>query len=110
MLIAIPIVAVMYFSLLSARFEGERYAPTKLEKWIVVGGLSLAMLTFTFFICGTWLMFFLGGATIYALLLPVRMMLRIRIYPIEAWVTILAILLAFITTIVIPLVFPRITL
>ncbi len=101
--IIVLIVAVMYFALLNARFEGERYAPTKIEKWLVVGGLSLVMLTFTFFVCGSWFRLCLGAATIYPILIPVRMMLRIKIWPIEAWLTIGAIFVAFVTAIILPL-------
>ena len=104
------IVMVMYFFLLPARFEGERYAPGKVEKRIVVITLTLAMLfLLTYFAAEErfqssfdfWYALIPGIFTIYGLLIPVRMLLRIKIHPKEAWL-IAVILLGIVTAIILP--------
>ncbi len=110
MFIVIPIALVMYFFLLPARFEGERFAPGKVEKWIVIVALTLAMLVPLIFFAGAggyrssfdfWFAVVPGIFTIYALLIPVRMLLRIKIYPNEAWL-IAVILLGIVIAIILP--------
>lgn len=103
MFIVIPIAMVMYFFLLPARFEGGRYAPGKVEKWIVIVALTLAMLLpLIFFATDFWIAVIPGILTIYALLIPVRMMFRTKIHPIEAWLTIVAILCAIVLVVILP--------
>ncbi len=105
MAMVIPIILVMYFFLLPARYEGVRYAPGKTEKWIVVMGLGLTMFTFLLLTLSVgqygrnfdfWFALIPGILTIYALLIPVRMMLRIPIHIIEARLIIWGLVIAFI--------------
>jgi hypothetical protein len=105
------IVMVMYFFLLPARFEGERYAPGKAEKWLVTVGLGLAMLLFILYVVGMgqyergfdlWFALIVGTLAVYALLTPVRMMLRIKIHPIEAWLLIFGIFFAIVFAVILP--------
>ena len=100
-MIAIPIVLVMYFALLHARFEGERFAPGKIEKWVVILLISLPSLAFFFWIVAYgnpressiyWMTYVGGIVATYLILIPVRMMLRVRIHPIEAWLIIALVL------------------
>ena len=92
LLILIPIALVMYFSLLYARFEGERYAPGRVEKGIVLAlcgmigfATYLIMIGFGAYQGGGISYLFLapGLLVAYAFIFPVRMMLRMKTHPIE---------------------------
>jgi hypothetical protein len=105
MAMVIPIILVMYFFLLPTRYESVHYAPRKAEKWIVVVGLGLTMFTFLLLTLSVgqyrrnfdfWSALIPGILTIYALLIPVRMMLRVRIHIIEARLVIWGLVIAFI--------------
>ena len=108
MLIAIPIVLVMYFALLHARFEGERYAPGKIEKWIVLAGIGLGILGNAFYIASVnnnprfWIDFSPALFVAYLVLIPVRMMFRTKILPIETAIVVAAILATILIWVILP--------
>ena len=100
MLTAILIIAVMYFSLLYARFEGERYAPGRVEKVIVLTVCGLAFLLLFLLMIGlgdyrggdvSWLLLVPATIAAYVLLVPVRMMLRIKVHPVESTIIVVTI-------------------
>lgn len=101
----------MYFFLLPARFEGGRFAPGNVEKWIVIGGIALAIFafaTFAYSIGGYseppnfWLYILPWVVGIYLVLLPVRMMMRVKIFPVESRFFISVILVGLVVWLILP--------
>ena len=102
----------MYFFLLHARFEGERFAPSKAEKWIVLSIISIAIQTFLVisvgfgdFQLGTdfFVPLLAGIVANYLALVPVRMMLRMKIPPTEARFVVIIVLASMSVCVLFPL-------
>ena len=110
-MIAIPIVLVMYFFLLPARFEGERYAPGKVEKGTVLALSGLISLGIFMMMIGigdyrgggiSWMVFVPGLIVTYVLLVPVRMILRVKVHPFETSIVVSIILVALLIWVILP--------
>lgn len=86
--LAITIILVMYFFLLPARYAGVRYAPTVIERQIVLAIIGIAIAVGYTFTVGYSItpkpidfafFFLLGAITIYVLTFPFRLLLGFKV-------------------------------